>query len=193
MSGQPGGPTRRFEPPGIRPLRIIDPKAPGPMTRTSGTASPWWGSGSAAAGRYAPTGPGPAPSAASGFCRQEATARTPTWVKVSRFTDSRTDRGTDRTAARIARSGGYRLTTAVHRFSSPRHCCAVCSVSLTVVVVPQPSSDQTCEPRPPNVELDAARQLVGSPGPSLDCGTGRVVWVRCRTGYLGIDDVVMCC
>ena len=88
-----------------------------PMVRASGSASPGCrsGSGSAAADRYQPAGRWLAPTAVSGSVRRAARSRASTRVKGSRCTDSRTDRGTDRTAARIARSGGYRLVTAVHR------------------------------------------------------------------------------
>jgi hypothetical protein len=48
-----------------------------------------------------------------------ATPRALTRGRGSRTTDSGTDCGTDRTAARIARSGGNRLATAVHRSTSP--------------------------------------------------------------------------
>ena len=85
---------------------------------TSVSASPGWGSRPGAADRYPPADPGIAPSAVSGTVRA-ATPRALTRGRGSRTTDSGTDCGTDRTAARIARSGGNRLATAVHRSTSP--------------------------------------------------------------------------
>jgi len=90
-----------------------------PTRRVSGCASHGWGSRIAATGRYEPTGLWLAPSAVSGSVRRTATPRVLTRGKGSRCTDSRTDCGTDRTAARIARSGEYRLAISVHRSTSP--------------------------------------------------------------------------
>lgn len=98
-----------------------------------GSASPRWGSrSSAAAGRYAPNGPGLAPFAMSALVRRAVTPRALTRMAGSHGMGSGTDRGTDRNAARMARSWGYRLAMAVHRstFTGWASCNAAHALSV---------------------------------------------------------------
>jgi len=107
--------------------------------RASDSASPGCGSGSVAAGRYAPTGPGLAPFAASRSVFREAWPRALTGVARFCCTDSWADCGADRTAARIARSGGYRLAIFVYRSTCPGWAAGIagpCAVGVTRVVPP---------------------------------------------------------
>jgi len=107
---------------------------------TSESASPGWGSRPGAADRYPLLAdPGIAPSAVSGSVRRAATPRALTCAAGFGCTESRTDCGADRTAARIARSGGYRLAIFVYRSTCPGWAAGIagpCAVGVTRVVPP---------------------------------------------------------
>ena len=107
---------------------------------TSESASPGWGSRPGAADRYPLLAdPWIAPSAVSGSVRRAATPRALTCAAGFGCTESRTDCGADRTAARIARSGGYRLAIFVYRSTCPGWAAGIagpCAVGVTRVVPP---------------------------------------------------------